>query len=156
MVGQVVWAVVVAVFLVTVAVGWAVHGSALISGRLKPSQQPAVAAPAPTELLRFLSQYRILFASALLLAFSLLFLVRSLDRGLPLMGAMALAFTYALLSATATGFIVWVRAQQNTDRSRTQRAVRSTHAAWVGVGIGALAVLYLVMDVVTTLTTLTA
>lgn len=151
MVGQIVWAVVVAVFLMTVAVGWAVHGSSLISGRLKPSQQPTVAAPAPPELLRFLTQYRILFALVFLLGLSLLFLVRSMDRGLPLMGAMFLAFTYALLSATATGFIVWVRAQRNTERSRQQRAVTSTHAAWVGVGIGALAVLYLVVDVVTTL-----
>lgn len=152
MVGQIVWAVVVSVLLVAVAVGWAVRGSSLISRRLKPSQQPAVAAPAPPELLRFLSQYRILFASAFLLAFSLLFLVRSMDRGLPLMGAMALAFTYALLTATTTGFIVWVRAQQDTERSRPQRVVTSTHAAWVGVGVGVLAMLYLVVDVATFLT----
>lgn len=152
MVGQIVWAVVVAVLLMMVAAGWAVRGSSFVSRRLRPSQQPAVAAPAPPELLRFLSQRRILFAAAFMLAFALLFLARSMDRGLPFMGAVVLAFAYAVISATATGFMVWVGAQHSTQEARPQRAVTPTRAAWVGAGMGALAVLYLVVDVVANLT----
>ena len=58
-----------------------------------------------------------------------------------------LAFAYAVLSATATGFAVWVRAQQHAQDGRPLMSETSRWSMWVGVVIGALAVIYLVVDV---------
>lgn len=151
-VGQIVWAVVVAVLLVAVAVGWAVRGAMEVREKLIPPRRRGRAATVQPESLRKLSERRMLFASGFLLSFALLFLSRSMDRGLPLMSAVVLSFAYAVLSAMATGFTVWVRAQQHAQDGRPQTPESSRWAAWVGVGVGVIAVAYLVVDVVTNLT----
>ena len=76
----------------------------------------------------------------------------SMDRNLPLMAALVLSFTYAVLSATVTGFTVWVRMQQHVQDGRRLFSETSRWAMWVGVGIAVPAVGYLVMDLVTQLT----
>ena len=154
-VGQVVWAVVVAVLLPAVSVGWAIRGAMMVREWMIPPRRRATAKPAKPvqpELLRFLSQRRMMFATGFLLAFGLLFLARSMDRGLDLMGAVVLSFAYAVLSATVTGFTVWVRAQQHAQDGRPLMSETSKWSMWVGVGVGALAMLYLVVDVVANLT----
>jgi len=57
-----------------------------------------------------------------------------------------------VLSATVTGFTVWVRAQQHAQDGRPLMSETSKWSMWVGVGVGALAMLYLVVDVVANLT----
>ncbi len=153
--GQVVWAVVVVVLLLAVSVGWAIRGAIVVREWLIPPRERATAKPAKPvqpELLRFLSQRRMILATGFLLAFGLLFLTGSMDRDLSLMGAVVLAFAYGVLSATVTGFTVWVRAQQHAQDGRPLMSETSTWSMWVGVGVGALAVIYLVVDVVTNLT----
>lgn len=150
--GQVVWAVVVAVLLPAASVGWAIRGAMMVRDWLIPADERTTAKrarPVQPELLRFLSQRRMMFATGILLAFALLFLGRSMDRGLTFMSAVVLAFAYAVLSATVTGFTVWVRAQQHEQDGRPLMSETSRWAMWVGVGVGALAVLYLVADVAT-------
>ena len=151
-VGQIVWAVVVAVFLVAAAIGWAMRGAMMVRDWLNPPKQRAATRVVQPEWLRFLSQRRMIFTSGLLLALAIYFLTGSMDRGLTLVGAVVLSFAYAVLCAMATGFTVWVRAQQHAQDGRPLMSETSRWAMWVGVGIGALAVLYLVSDVVTTLT----
>lgn len=105
-------------------------------------------------ILNLLSNRTLIFAWVFLLAFAFLFFARSMDRGLPLMGAVVLAFAYALLCTMITGFAVWMRAQQDPRGENTPTGRESFRwAAWVGVGVGTVAVVYLVVDVVTSLTT---
>lgn len=151
MVGQVVWAVVVAVLLPAVSVGWAIRGAMVVREWLTPPRERVAAKPVKPELLRFLSQRRMIFATGFLLAFAVFFLTGSMDRGLSLMGAVVLSFAYAVLSATATGFMVWVRAQQHAQDGRPLMSETPRWSMWVGVVIGALAMVYLVVDVVTNL-----
>ncbi len=150
-VGQIVWAVVVAVLLPAVSVGWAIRGAMMMHEWLTPLRERTATKPERSELLRFLSQRRMILATAFLLAFGLLFLNRSMDRGLPLLGAVVLAFAYAVISATITGFAVWVRAQQHAQDGRPLLSVTSRWSMWVGVGVGALALVYLVVNVGTNL-----
>ncbi len=151
-VGQVIWAVVVAVLLPAVSVGWAIRGAMMVHEWLTLPRERVAVKPVQPELLRFLSQRRMIFATGFLLAFGLLFLARSMDRGLDVMGAVVLAFAYAVLSATVTGFTVWVRAQQHAQDGRPLMPETPKWSMWVGVGVGALAVAYLVVDVVANLT----
>lgn len=151
MIGQILWAAVVAVLLVAVAVGWAVRGAMEVNERVRSPQRRARRVALEPELLRTVSEPRALFASAFLLSFALLFLTRSMDRGLPLMGALVLSFTYAVLCAMATGFIVWVQIQRSADGRTATQFESFRWAAWVGVGAGALAVIYLAVDVITNL-----
>ncbi len=149
--GQVVWAVVVAVLLPAVSVGWAIRGAITVREWLIPPRERATAKPlrpVQPELLRFLSQRRMILANGFLLAFSFLFLMRSMDRGLSLMGAVVLAFAYAVMSATITGFTVWVRAQQRAQYGRPRTSATFRWPMWVGVGIGVFAALYLLVEVV--------
>ncbi len=152
MVGQVLWAVVVAVLLPAVSIGWAIRGAIVVREWLVPPRERATVKPAKPvqpELLRFLSQRRMILATGFLMAFGLLFLTGSMDRDLSLMGAVVLAFAYGVLSATITGFTVWVRAQQHAQDGRPLMPETSTWSMWVGVGVGAVAVAFLVVDVVT-------
>ncbi|MGO1385077.1 MAG: hypothetical protein ACTHWA_03075 [Arachnia sp.] len=122
--------------------------------RLIPPRQRAIAkpvAPVQPELLRFLSQRRMLFSTGILLAFGLLFLGLSMGRGTTFMTAMVLSYAFAVLSATVTGFTVWVRAQQHEQDGRPLMPETSTWSMWVGVGVATLAVAYLVVDVVANL-----
>lgn len=151
MVGQIVWAVVVAVLLLVVAVGWAVRGAVEVRDRLPAAQRRGRVIVVQPDFLRTLSERRLILAWAFLLALALLFLARSMNRGLPVMAAVVLSFTYAVLSAMVTGFVVWVRAQQHAQDDRTRAPEASTWSAWVGVGVGAVAVAYLVVDVATNL-----
>lgn len=151
-IGQILWAVVVAVLLVAVAVGWAIRGAKEVDERMPPSRQRARRAPVEPELLTLISGRTMIFGSAALLALAFLLLARSMDRGLSLVEALVLAFAYAVLCAMATGFTVWVQDQRNTDGRTTTQSGSFKWAAWVGVGAGALAVAYLVGDVVTNLT----
>lgn len=150
-VGQVIWAVVVAVLLPAVSVGWAIRGAMMVREWLTPPRQRVAAKPVKPELLRVLVQRRMIFATALLLAFALLFLSLSMDRGLTIMSAAVLSFAYGVLSATVTGFAVWVRAQQHAQDGRPLMSETSKWSMWVGVGVAALAEVYLVSDVVTNL-----
>ena len=151
-IGQIVWTIIVAVLLLAVAVGWAMRGAMEVhEGLAAPRQrhEPVVVRP---EILNLLSNRGLIFASAFVLALALLFFARSMDRGLQFMGAVVLSFAYALLCAMVTGFTVWMRAQRNAQADRPQ-AVAGTFrwAAWVGLGLGAVAVIYLAVDVFSTL-----
>lgn len=153
-VGQVVWAVVVAVFLPAVSVGWAIRGAMLVRDWMDSAREGSRAKPvrpAQPELLRFLTQRRMIFATGFLLAFGLLFLNRAMDGALSVMASVVLAFAFAVLCATVTGFTVWVRAQQHAQDGRPLMSETSNWSMWVGVGIGAVAILYLVVSVVTNL-----
>ncbi|MGV8844941.1 hypothetical protein [Tessaracoccus sp.] len=152
MIGQIVWAIIVAVLLMAVAVGWAMRGAMEVhEGLAAPRQRHTLAVVRP-RILNLLSNRGLIFASAFVLALALLFFARSMDRGLPFMGAVVLSFAYALLCAMVTGFTVWMRAQQSAQDDRPQTLAGTFGwAAWVGLGVGAVAVIYLVVDVVSTL-----
>ena len=153
MIGQIVWATVLSVLLVAVAVGWAMRGAMEVREKLASTRRRRRIAAVRPDFLRLLSGRQLVFASAFLLALALLFFARSMGRGLPLMGAVVLALAYALLCAMLTGFTVWVRAQRVDQDALSPIHAGSFHwAAWVGVGVGAVAIAYLVVDLVTTLT----
>ena len=151
-IGQVLSAVVVAVLLVAVAVGWTMRGAMEVHQYLIPPRQLRRIPAVRPAILGLLSNRTLIFASAFLLAFALLFFARFMDRGLPVMGAVVLSFAYALLCAMVTGFTVWMRAQREPAREASRPGPESFRwAAWVGVGLGATAVAYLVADLVTNL-----
>ena len=151
--GQIVWAVLGAVFLMAVAVGWAMRGAMEVRQAATPPHQRRSAAPMRPEILQLLSGRRFVLVSSFLLALALYFSAGSLNRALPLMGAVVLAFAYALACAMVTGFTVWMRVQRNADEDELPTHPESFRwAMWVGVGIGAVAVLYLVVDLVASLT----
>lgn len=151
MVASIVWAVVVAVLLLAVSVGWAMRGAVLVRESLPVPSQRMAATDVRPAWLAVLCRYRYLVASGLLLTVALIFFALSLNRNLPLMAALVLSFTYAVLSATVTGFTVWVRMQQHVHDGRRLFSETSRWAMWVGVGIAVLAVAYLVLDLVTNL-----
>lgn len=150
LVGQILWAVVVGVLLMAVAIGWATRGALEVREKLVPlprAQSRRRSAVRPP-VLRKLSERRSIVAWALLLSFALLFLSRSLGRELPVLAAMVLSLTYAVLCSVATGFIVWVQLQRRSPGEDVPARVDSVGwAAWVGVAAGALTVAYLFMDV---------
>lgn len=151
-IGQIVWTIIVAVLLEVVAVGWAMRGAMEVQEKLAAPRQRRKPAAVRPEVLNLLSNRTLIFSSAFVLALALLFFARSMDRGLQFMGAVVLSFAYALLCAMITGFTVWTRAQRNAQHERPQATAGAFRwAAWVGLGVGAVAVLYLVVDVVTTL-----
>ncbi|RMB59677.1 hypothetical protein [Tessaracoccus antarcticus] len=153
MVGQIVWAVVVAVLLVAVSVGWAIRGAVVVREALVPPKQRGQVAVVHPALLTLLSGRATVFAWCFLLAFALLFLTHSMGRAQTWVGAMVLAFAYALLSAMLTGFTVWVRAQRSGQGTLPPIHAGSFRwAAWVGLGVGVVTIAYLVVDVVTSLT----
>ncbi len=153
MIGQIVWAVVVAVFLMAVAVGWAMRGAMEVRQHLTPPRQRRRLVAVRPAILNLVSNRTLMFVAAFLLALALFFFARSMDRGLPFMGAVVLAFAYALLCAMVTGFTVWMRAQRDPDGESGRTGPNTFRwAAWVGVGVGAVAVVYLVVDVITSLT----
>ncbi|MDO5735159.1 MAG: hypothetical protein Q4P15_01640 [Propionibacteriaceae bacterium] len=153
MFGQILWAVPVAILLMAVAVGWAMRGAMEVRQVATPPHQRRPVAPVRREILTLLSDRKLIFASAFLLAVALFLSARSMDRGLPMMGAVVLAFAYALMCAMVTGFTVWMRVQRNADEDETPTHPESfMWATWVGVGVGAVAVIYLVVDLVASLT----
>ena len=152
-VGQIVWALVVAVFLMAVAVGWAMRGAMEVRQTVAPPRQRRRIATVRPEILKLISGRKQIFASAFLLAFALLFFARSMGREFPLLEAVVLSFAYALACGMITGFIVWTRAQREPDdEDAMARPELFRWAAWVGVGVGAVAITYLVGNLVTSLT----
>lgn len=149
MVAQIIWALFGALFLAVVAVGWAVKGAMAVHERMYSPRRRRIAVE--PKLLRSLTEGRVLGGSVLLLALALYLLTRAMDRGLGVMGAVVLALAYAVVCAMVTGFIVWMRAQQGTDERPGRRVVSFRWAAWVGAGLGAVGVAYLVQDVVSNL-----
>lgn len=152
-IGQIVSALVVAVLLMAVSVGWAMRGALEVDERLRPSphRRKRTVTVRP-EAVRVLSEGRLILVTAFLLGFALYFLARSMGRGLPVLSAVVLAFTYAVLCAMATGFTVWVQTQRGLERGDTTQSGPFRWATWVGVGAGILAVSFLIVDVFTNLT----
>lgn len=151
-VGQVVSAVVVAVLLMAVAVGWATRGAMEVRQHLTPPRQRRRVPALRPAILGLVSNGTLIFAWVFLLALALFAFAHFMERGLPLMGAVVLSFAYALLCAMVTGFSLWMRAQREPGgRTPGQGPESFRWAAWVGVGLGATAVAYLVVDLVTNL-----
>lgn len=149
-VGQIMWAVVVAVLLVAVAVGWAMRGAMEVRQHLTPPRQRRRLVAVRPAILNLVSNRTLILVGAVLLALALFFFARSMDRGLPVLGAVVLSLSYALLCAMVTGFTVWMRAQRDPAGGDIRTGPESFRwAAWVGVGLGATAVAYLVVDVIT-------
>ena len=152
-IGQVLSAVVVAVLLVAVAVGWAMRGAMEVRQYLTPPRQRRRLAAVRPAILNLVSNRTLIFVTAFLLALALFFFARFMDRALPVLGAVVLSFAYALLCAMVTGFTVWMRIQREQDDGAARTGPESFRwAAWVGVGLGTAAVAYLVVDVITNLT----
>ena len=150
--GQIVLALVVAVLLMAVAVGWAMRGAIEVRKTVAPPRRRRRIATVQPEMLNLISGRRQIFVLAVLLAFALLFFARSMGRDFPLLEATVLSFAYALACAMITGFVVWTRAQRDPgDEDDVTPPESFGWAAWVGVGVGAVAVTYLVVNLVTSL-----
>ncbi|MEO7587284.1 MAG: hypothetical protein ABIS84_04575 [Arachnia sp.] len=153
MIGQVASAVVVAILLLAVSIGWAVRGAMEVRERLTSVRRSGAGHVAHPALVTKLSERRMVLTLAFLLGFALLLLGRLLGRDLPVMAAMVLAFTFAVFSAMITGFLIWMQAQRRTQEGRAPDSGESLRwTVWVGVAVGVLAVAYLAADVATSLT----